>query len=140
MELPRADASADAHPVLVLCHVEVQGTPETDFADRLFQYAYRIYDRFGRFPVTLVVLTDSDSRFYPVAFARDLLGASLRLEFHVAKLLDYKKRVRPRRTDENVFAAVTRLHLAVQAERPRRRYRDDAFRFELKHRLMREVV
>jgi hypothetical protein len=70
VELPRADASTDAHPVLVLCHVEVQGTPETDFTDRLFQYAYRIYDRFGRFPVTLVVLTDGDSRFYPVAFCR----------------------------------------------------------------------
>ena len=55
---PKAGATAPSQPILVLCHVEVQGTPEADFTDRLFQYAYRIYDRFGRFPVTLVVLTD----------------------------------------------------------------------------------
>ena len=140
VDLPKAGATAPSQPILVLCHVEVQGTPEADFTDRLFQYAYRIYDRFGRFPVTLVVLTDNDARFHPTAFTRDLLGVSLRLEFHVAKLLDYKERVKRRRSGDNIFAAVTRLHLAVQRERPRRRYRDNTFRFELKRRLMREVV
>ena len=106
--------------------------------DRLFTLI--AFNRFGRFPVTLVVLTDNNVRFHPAAFTRDLLGVSLRLEFHVAKLLDYKERVTGRRSGENIFAAATRLHLAVQRERPRRKYRDDTFRFELKRQLMRDVV
>jgi predicted transposase/invertase (TIGR01784 family) len=141
VELPPA-GGADLHPppTLILCHVEIQGSPESTFAERLFQYSYRIYDRFGHFPVTLVVLADSNTRFRPTEFTRDLLGATLRLEFHTAKLIDYRERVRVPGEDENIFATVTRIHLAVQQEKLQRKWSDDRSRYELKRRLMREVV
>ena len=43
----------------MVCHVEVQGSPVTDFEHRLVQYAYRIYEKVGVFPLTLVVLTEA---------------------------------------------------------------------------------
>jgi predicted transposase/invertase (TIGR01784 family) len=144
IELPPSGAATSRAihppPTLILCHVEIQGSPESTFAERLFQYAYRIYDRFGHFPVTLVVLADSNTRFRPAEFTRDLLGATLRLEFHTAKLIDYRERVRVPGEDENIFATVTRIHLAVQQEKLQRKWTDDRSRYELKRRLMREVV
>ncbi len=144
VELPPSGAvmSHAAHPPpnLILCHVEIQGSPESTFAERLFQYSYRIYDRFGHFPVTLVVLADSNTRFRPTEFTRDLLGATLRLEFHTAKLIDYSEQVRLREKNENIFATVTRIHLAVQRKKRQRKWPDDRSRYELKRRLMQEVV
>jgi hypothetical protein len=48
---------------VLLIHVEVQGEPDGEFERRLYVYTYRIYDRFSRDVVTLVVLTgDSPAR------------------------------------------------------------------------------
>ncbi|NLC58500.1 MAG: hypothetical protein GX774_16840, partial [Armatimonadetes bacterium] len=38
----------DGHEVWVLVHVEVQGQPEEAFPDRMYEYNYRLYDRYAR--------------------------------------------------------------------------------------------
>ncbi len=40
----------DGSPLMVLIHVEVQGSHETDFSERMYVYNYRIYDKY-RCPV-----------------------------------------------------------------------------------------
>lgn len=41
-----------------LIHIEVQGYQDSDFAKRMFQYAYRIMDRYGRPIAALAIFTD----------------------------------------------------------------------------------
>ena len=106
---------------LLYCHVEVQGRKEPAFTVRLFQYAYRIYDRFKSFPVTLVVLTDSDPDFYPDAFEIINTGKYLRVEFQVAKLLYFKERVKQPKYRDNPFACVTEVQLEVNELKGHRR-------------------
>ena len=42
----------------LLIHIEVQGTRETDFSERMYVYNYRTYDRYRRPVASLAVLTD----------------------------------------------------------------------------------
>jgi hypothetical protein len=99
---------------ILYTHVEIQGRKEPRFAERLFQYAYRIYDRFGNFPVTLVVLTDNDPHFYPSYFEISSYGRHLRVDFQAAKLLYLEERRRELDLCENPFAFVTKAHMEVQ--------------------------
>lgn len=48
----------DGRESWLLIHIEVQGRPEEGFAERLFVYHYRIFDRYNRQVVTLAVLAD----------------------------------------------------------------------------------
>lgn len=52
----------------LLVHIEVQGQRETDFAQRLFVYNYRIYDRYRRPVVSLAVLGDEQLNWRPDRF------------------------------------------------------------------------
>jgi hypothetical protein len=49
----------------VLVHVEVQGDAQAVFSQRMFQYNYRIRDRYARSVVSLAVLSDSNQQFRP---------------------------------------------------------------------------
>jgi hypothetical protein len=50
---------------LVLVHVEVQAQGEKDFAQRMYVYNTRIWQRYGRSAVSLALLVDEDPQFYP---------------------------------------------------------------------------
>ena len=99
---------------ILYTHVEIQGQKNLRFAERLFQYAYRIYDRFGMFPITLVVLTDSDPQFYPSSFEIKKHGRYLRVDFQVAKLLYLTRATTSPEHRGNPFAFVTKAHMEVQ--------------------------
>jgi hypothetical protein len=104
-------------PALLYCHVEVQGKKVPGFAERLFQYAYRIYDRMHSFPLTLVVLTDNDPAFYPDAFEVTTAGRYLRVEFQIAKIVYFEERLGELEHSSNPFAFVTAAQLEVNALR-----------------------
>ncbi len=42
----------------IYIHVEVQGTKQVEFAERMFVYNYRLYDRYRRPIASMAVLTD----------------------------------------------------------------------------------
>jgi hypothetical protein len=44
--------------VLVMLHVEIQGKPERGFAERMYTYNYRIFDRHRLATASFAVLTD----------------------------------------------------------------------------------
>ncbi len=52
----------------LLIHIEVQGEDQHDFAERLFVYNYRIYDRYRRPVVSLAVLADEQADWRPERF------------------------------------------------------------------------
>lgn len=72
----------------VCVHIEIQGQHDAGFAERMFVYNYRIYDR-HRCPVaSLAVLADDNPAWRPELFGFELFGCRHTLEFPVAKLTD----------------------------------------------------
>ncbi len=120
-------------PALVLIHVEVQGSPEAEFARRMFQYNTRISERYGEEVVSVAILTDERSGFRPDAYERQRWGFELRMRFPVVKLLDYETRREELEASRNPFALVVLAHL--DSRKARRGGPEMAF--EAKWRLIR---
>jgi hypothetical protein len=108
----------------VYIHLEVQGQPDDDFAERLFVYNYRLYDRYQRPVATLAVLADERPGWKPQCYGYELFGCRHYLEFPTVKLLDYALRLEILLNDSNPFALVTAAHLLTQQTRhdPQARY------------------
>ncbi|MBP1208076.1 hypothetical protein JOD97_006163 [Duganella sp. 1411] len=98
----------------VLVHLEVQGRHDADFAERIFVYNYRVYDRYRRPVASLALLTDASKRWRPCAFSYRLFGCEMRIDFPIVKLQDYAGRVDELLTLDNPFALVTVAHLLTQ--------------------------
>jgi hypothetical protein len=108
----------------VLVHVEVQGQEDAGFPERMFRYNYRIFDRYGRFVVSLGVLGDTRQEWRPDRFEEELWGCALSLRFPAIKLLDFRERWTELEASRNPFAVVIMAHLKAQETRraPRTRF------------------
>jgi len=116
----------------VYIHIEVQGQRDKDFAERLFTYNYRLYDRYRRPVATLAVLADEQPSWKPDRFGYELFGCRHYLEFPTVKLMDYANRIEDLLRDPNPFALVTAAHLLTQQTR-----NDAEARYAAKWRLSR---
>lgn len=72
-----------------LVHVEVQGYPDPGFAQRMFEYAYRIQDRFSRPLTALVIYTSTDRRYHFSEYFSAFFGTEIRYRFHTFILIDH---------------------------------------------------
>lgn len=72
----------------VLVHVEVQGHYDASFAERIFLYFARIYDKYRRPITAFAILTDAGKSYRPSGFQKSLLGTSLNYQFNSYKVLD----------------------------------------------------
>ncbi len=66
----------------MLVHVELQAQGEQDFAQRMYGYNTRIWQRCGRPAVSLALLLDEDPHFCPDEFVREKGGC--RTDVHVS--------------------------------------------------------
>jgi len=101
----------------MLVHIEIQGRREAQFPQRMFTYAYRLYDRYAREIASLAVLADTSADWRPDRFEIGRWGSRLGIRFPSVKLLDYASRQAELETEENLFATVVLAHLAAQATR-----------------------
>jgi hypothetical protein len=115
----------------VLVHVEVQGDAEAGFAERMYVYNYRIFDKYRVDIVSLAVLADATASFRPSAYVRERWGCALRFRFPIRKLLDLQVRWAELEADPNPFALVVMAHLKAQESK------DGATRKGAKMRLVR---
>ena len=115
----------------IYIHLEVQGTAQTEFAERMFVYNYRIFDRYRRPVASMAVLADDGLNWKPQEFSYEVLGCKHSLQFPVAKLLDYASQETTLQDDPNPFALVTLAHLQTRATR-----QDPQARFEAKWKLV----
>ncbi|WP_295544018.1 hypothetical protein, partial [uncultured Thiohalocapsa sp.] len=102
--------------VWVLIHVEVQGDPETAFAERMFTYHYKIRDVY-RVPVaSLAVLADADRGFRPTHYSAALWNCRVDFQFPIVKLLDYAEPERwaELEASDNVFALVVMAQIRAK--------------------------
>ncbi|WGG51656.1 DUF4351 domain-containing protein [Rugamonas sp. DEMB1] len=98
----------------VLLHLEVQGRRESAFAERIFCYNYRVYDRYRRPVASLVLLADQAARWRPGSFSYRLFGCRVGIDFPVVKLMDYADRIEQLLCDANPFALLTAAHLLTR--------------------------
>ena len=105
-------------PVGLMVNIEVQGSPEADFAERLFVYNYRAFDRFHKSVVTVAVLCDETESFHPTSFySCRRWGCRMGLEFPSVKLREYNERWHELEASPNPFATVVMAHLKNLATR-----------------------
>jgi hypothetical protein len=96
----------DGSETWVLIHIEVQGTEEAGFEQRLYIYHYLIFDRFRREVVTLAILADNTPRFRPETYETKRWGFSHTFTFPSVKLLDYRDRIAELEESANPFAII----------------------------------
>jgi hypothetical protein len=119
----------DGTPTWVLIHIEVQSQREAVFAERMFRYSARIFDRERRPVVSLAVLGDEDLTWRPDRFGYALWGCELVLRFPTVKLRDLDPAVLE--VTRNPFAVLTLLHRDAQETRgnPPERLRRKVLRY-----------
>ncbi|OFA07806.1 transposase [Duganella phyllosphaerae] len=101
----------------VLVQLEVQGWRDADFAERMFVYNYRVYDRY-RHPVASMALLTDDNRYWrPTGFGWRQLGCTMQLDFPIAKMHDYAYVIADLANQDNPFALVSAAHLLAQNTR-----------------------
>ncbi|PWK23318.1 putative YhgA-like transposase [Arcicella aurantiaca] len=71
----------------ILVHIEVQGAKDKTFAQRMYTYHYRIWDKYQKPITAFAILTDSNKHFYPTFFEQELLGTKIRYDFNAYKVL-----------------------------------------------------
>jgi len=101
----------------VYIHIEVQSQVDSNFAERLFTYNYRLYDRYHRPVATLAVLADESLNWRPKGFSYNLFGSQMSLQFASVKILDYAPQLEELLKNPNPFALVTAAHLLTQRTR-----------------------
>jgi predicted transposase/invertase (TIGR01784 family) len=109
----------------ILIHIEVQGKQQDIFAERMFKYAYRIYDKYQKAILSLAVLTDSSPHWRPASFKIGLQNFSyLKSKFMILKILDYQDKQAQLNASTNPFSSIILSQLiAIESknESPRQR-------------------
>ena len=101
----------DGSECWLLIHVEIQGTYEKMFPERMFRYNVAAYGVYNQEVVSLAVLCDDNRRWRPDHFEASVLGCKVRLDFLTVKLLDYRDREEELERAANPFAAVVLAQL-----------------------------
>ncbi len=100
---------------ILLIHIEIQGSPEKNFAERMYIYNYRIFDKFRNEVITLAILSDTNPEFREHTYRVSRAGFELLFKFPVIKLIDFKGKEGELATCENPFAIVVRTFLKTVA-------------------------
>lgn len=98
----------------ILIHIEVQGAPEVDFAERMFIYYYRIRDRYQKPVISLALLTDTQPSFRPKHYSDTIAGCSIRFEFETVKLLDWQDKTDQLLQHDNPFGLLIAAQLTAK--------------------------
>jgi len=98
----------------VLIHIEIQSQSQADFALRMFQYHYRLRERFEHAIVSIALLADDRPNWRPETYEMGLWGCEVLFRFPTAKLLDFRERLAELEANRNPVAALVLAHLAAQ--------------------------
>ncbi|MEQ9105377.1 MAG: hypothetical protein RIE53_11855 [Rhodothermales bacterium] len=90
--------------VLVIVHIEVQSQRDNSFSERMWTYYRRLVDRYGQHVVSLALLADEQMGWRPRVFETGMWGCSVRFDFPVAKLMDFRECQDELATSDSPFA------------------------------------
>ena len=72
----------------ILVHIEVEGSLDEDFPERMFRYFYRIYDKYNRKIVALAVKTNPGGGVKILSFNYSYFGTTL-ITYNTCIVSDY---------------------------------------------------
>ncbi|GAB3704626.1 hypothetical protein GCM10027592_36220 [Spirosoma flavus] len=72
----------------ILIHIEVQGYKDPQFAERMFQYYYRIFDKYRQPIIAFALFTDNYKGYHPSQYERSYLGTELSYRYNIYKIRD----------------------------------------------------
>ena len=103
----------DGQESWLFVHIEVQGYYEKEFAERMYIYNYRIFDRYRKEIISLAILADASRKFRPKKYESVRWGFRLSFEFPMVKLIDidYRNKWEYLEKIDNPFAVVVMAHL-----------------------------
>jgi hypothetical protein len=88
----------------MLVHIEIQGEKDPHFARRMFQYYYRILDRYDRPVTAIAIFTGRDSKKMPDRFEDHCMGTHQVYQYNTLRIADYPDE--DLSASENPFALV----------------------------------
>jgi len=93
-----------------LIHTDVQDQKEDEFPQRMYTYNYRLFDRYNRHAASFAVLGDTNDKWRPDSFERDLWKCKVKFDFPIVKIADIVKDWKALEKSSNPFAIVTMVH------------------------------
>jgi len=115
----------------LLIHIEIQGQKKKDFAQRMYVYNYRIFDKFQRKVVSLALLTDKDAVYRPNVFAFEKWDFALNFKFPLVKIIDYINYEFEKEYRKNPFSLLVQAYLKTMETEG-----DDFSRFQWKKKFI----
>jgi len=82
----------DKTEVWILIHIEIQGYNDVAFAKRMFEYYYRIYDRYHKSIVALAIFIDDNKKYQPDRFVHNYEGTEISYKYLTYKILKASER------------------------------------------------
>lgn len=115
-------------------HIEVQTSRNPDFARRMYQYHYKIYDRYAKPAESMALLCDDDEDWLPTRFQYQVVNCNLHFNFPISKLSAFSGREAQLAADNNPFAWLTLAWLTFRAARG-----DSEQQLDIKFKLIRTL-
>jgi predicted transposase YdaD len=79
----------DGNEEWLLVHLEVQGYPDRQFPERMFQYYYRIFDRYRRPVTAIAIFTGTDGKSMPDRYEHHFLGTHHVYKYNTLCVTEY---------------------------------------------------
>ena len=98
-------------------HIEVQMHYDPNLPKRLFIYHYRIFDRYGVSPLTLVILGDPSRKWRPTSYHYQSLGCGITFRFLICKTIDFEGKLDDPRYRHQQALFIIAAHLGTQQYR-----------------------
>ena len=100
--------------VWALIHIEVQASREANFAERIYVYRHRIWEKHKVAVASLVILCDDEQNYRPNKYNKGIWGCELNFTFPIVKLLDFAENWAKLENDSNPFAIVVMAQLKAK--------------------------
>jgi hypothetical protein len=118
----------------LLIHIEIQGYEDEVFELRMFQYYYRIWDKYQKPIAAIAIFTDEKEEYYPQKYELKTWNTRLIYEYHSYKVLKINKEELQK--SKNPFAIVTEVVLlSIQNKKEK-----EEILLELKTALFRKLL
>jgi hypothetical protein len=119
---------------VLFLHCEFQAQPESNFAERMFAYRFRIWLKLRAPNFSFALLADPDPKFRPSEYVDERFGNEIRFTFRFAKILDFAGREDELLERGNVAGILVAIKLADL------QYRDTDARVAAKRLILRRLI
>jgi len=118
----------------LLIHIEVQGYVDAEFTRRMFEYFYRILEKYQKPVMALAIFTDDDPDFHPTEHRISCWGTEMVYRFNTYKLAE--KTLADFQDKDNIFSII----METAWYNLRRNKPEDTALYDLKIQLIRRFL